>query len=366
MKVLVADDSAIFRRVIAEALTAVPEVQIVGSAATGVAAVKKAKELHPDLVTLDIEMPGMNGIEVLDAFRSHGIEATVILVSALSVRGGALTMEGLSRGAFDFITKPDSGGYENNLNAIRAELVPRVRALAHRFAVRDILRRTDNPKPLGRVGHKTESAAPAIDTSSIVPVLQKPKLVVIGVSTGGPAALDRLLSRLPADLGMPVVIVQHMPPHFTRMLAENLGRSSLLDVREARAQETLRANCVYIAPGGRQMRLVPGANRSKVVDITDDPPENNCRPAVDYLFRSVALNFPGEALAVILTGMGSDGTVGLRLLKRHGCHVLAQDEATSVVFGMPKAAIDAGVVDAVLPIDEIAPRVTSLLRGTLA
>ena len=358
MRVLVADDSALFRRIICKVLAGVPEVEVVGYAATGVAAVSKTKELRPDLVTLDIEMPGMNGLEVLDAFRESGIQTNVILVSALSVRGSALTLEGLSKGAFDFITKPSDGTYENNLNLIQAELTPRVNVLAQRLAVRKILRPTVSLEPRSASG-KTASTSPVTFPSPA----KRPELVLIGVSTGGPNALERVLSRLPEDLGVPVVIVQHMPRLFTRLLAENLGRTSRLTVREASERETLLPNVAYIAPGGRQMRLRPGANRAKVVDITDDPPENNCRPAVDYLFRSVAQNFPGAALAVILTGMGNDGTLGLQLLKRHGCRVLVQDEPTCVVFGMPKAAIEAGVVDAVLPIDEIASRITSAVRG---
>ena len=188
-------------------------------------------------------------------------------------------------------------------------------------------------------------------------------MVLIGVSTGGPNALARMLPMLPADLGVPVLIVQHMPPLFTASLAESLSGKCALRVREASHGETVEPNVVYIAPGGRQMRIAAGPERSKQVQLTDDPPENNCRPAVDYLFRSVANNFPGRAVAAILTGMGSDGAIGLRLLKRHGCFVVAQDEASCVVYGMPKAAVDAGVVDQVLPLDAIAARLVSAVRG---
>jgi two-component system chemotaxis response regulator CheB len=188
-------------------------------------------------------------------------------------------------------------------------------------------------------------------------------MVLIGVSTGGPNTLATLLPALPANLGVPILIVQHMPPLFTQSLAENLASKCALKVREAVHDEVAEANTVYIAPGGHQMRIAPGADGRKVIQITDDPPENNCRPAVDYLFRSAASHFPGRSLAVILTGMGSDGTLGLRLLKRHGCHVIAQDEATSVVWGMPKAAVEAGVADVVLPLDSIAGKIASLVRG---
>jgi two-component system chemotaxis response regulator CheB len=164
---------------------------------------------------------------------------------------------------------------------------------------------------------------------------------------------------------VPILIVQHMPPMFTASLAESLGPKCAIRVREARTNEALEANTAYIAPGGRQMRIVNGGGNG-VIQVTDDPPENNCRPAVDYLFRSVANHFPGRAMAVILTGMGSDGVLGLRLLRRHGCHVIAQDEASCVVYGMPRAAVEAGVVDVVLPLDQIAARIAAQVRGGIA
>jgi two-component system chemotaxis response regulator CheB len=187
--------------------------------------------------------------------------------------------------------------------------------------------------------------------------------VLIGVSTGGPAALTRLLPLLPKDIGVPIAVVQHMPPIFTQSLAESLSSKCSLRVREATEGDRLEPGLVLIAPGGRQMRLASCSDAIARVQITDDPPENNCRPAVDYLFRSVATSLPGRAMAVILTGMGNDGTLGLRLLKRHGCFTIAQDEASSVVFGMPKAAIEAGVVDVVLPLDAIAARILAAVRG---
>jgi len=193
----------------------------------------------------------------------------------------------------------------------------------------------------------------------------KPELVLIGVSTGGPNALASVLPAIPCDIGVPLLIVQHMPPIFTQSLAESLARKCAIRVREAVAGEIVQPNTAYIAPGGRQMRLAPGPEGAKVLQITDDPPENNCRPAVDYLFRSVANHFPGRATAVILTGMGNDGTLGLRLLKRHGCFVIAQDEPSCVVYGMPKSAVEAGMTDVVLALEAIAGRLTQIVRGML-
>ncbi len=372
MRVLVADDSILFRRAMTEVLASLPGVEVVGQAPNGKLAVQKVRELRPDLLTLDMEMPEMDGLAVLNALKQFEVAPTVIVVSALTKQGGRLTMRALQKGAFDFITKPDTASAEQSREALRAELAPRLKALELRLGVRGILRGAPllgpkAPPPTRR--SETPSGESGSALSGIgarmtrLAGTAKPELVVIGVSTGGPNALAALLPALPAHLGVPVLIVQHMPPLFTQSLAENLDSKCALRVREAAHGRVAEANTVYIAPGGRQMRLAPGPDGSKLIQITDDPPENNCKPAVDYLFRSVASNFPGRAMGVILTGMGSDGTLGLRLLKRHGCFVIAQDETSCVVYGMPKAAVDAGVVDAVLPLDAIAGQIAVIVRG---
>jgi len=371
VRVLVADDAVLFRRLLTDVLAAIPGVEVVGSASNGRIAIQKVRELKPDLLTLDIEMPEMDGLAVLDALLHNGQpKVAVIVVSALSRRGGDLTMRALQKGAFDFITKPESATPELGREALLRELAPRVRALAHRLEVRDILR--------GNAPHKAEaswsnvSADPAPMESNLGGIESrmrrlsdhpKPEMVLIGVSTGGPAALAQLLPSIPGDIGVPILVVQHMPPIFTRSLADSLAPKCAVLVKEATHGEIARPNTVYIAPGGQQMRLGIGTENQPVLEITDDPPENNCRPAVDYLFRSAANRFPGRSMAVILTGMGSDGTLGLRLLKRHGCFVIAQNEATCIVYGMPKAAVDAGVADAVLPLQSIASRIASTVKG---
>jgi two-component system, chemotaxis family, protein-glutamate methylesterase/glutaminase len=364
LRVLVADDSSLFRRAVAEALASLPDVDVLGSAPNGKLALQKVAELKPDLLTLDIEMPELDGLAVLEALRQMGSTTSVIVISALTLRGGRLTMQALEKGAFDFITKPQSKSSEESRATLVRELGPRIRALSHRRQIRSLLRpglsspvsRTATPPPpaAGKNPVWTERAATIR--------LSRPEVVLIGVSTGGPAALVRLLPPLPKDLGVPIVVVQHMPPVFTQSLAESLSSKSSLQIREASDGEKLEAGTVLIAPGGRHLRLTAGPDAIRA-QITDDPPENNCRPAVDYLFRSAANQLPGRAMAVILTGMGNDGTLGLRLLRRHGCFTIAQDEATSVVFGMPKSAIEAGLVDAVLPIDAIAGRILSTVRG---
>jgi two-component system chemotaxis response regulator CheB len=372
VRVLVADDAVLFRRLLAEVLASLPGVEVVGSAANGKIAIQKVRELKPDLLTLDIEMPEMDGLAVLDALLENGKPAVeVIVVSAMSRRGGDLTMRALEKGAFDFITKPEAATAEQGRAALLQELAPRVRAIAHRLEIRAILRGKSAPvRPLASAPVSNSEPAPA-DSSldGIAARMQrlsnpaKPEMVLIGVSTGGPNALARLLPAIPRDIGVPILIVQHMPPIFTKSLADSLATKCAVRVREAIHGEFPEPNTAYIAPGGRQMRLAEGAEHRPVIELTDDPPENNCRPAVDYLFRSVANRFPGRAMAVILTGMGNDGTLGLRLLKRSGCFVIAQDEQSCVVYGMPKAAVDAGVADVVLPLESIAGRIAATVKG---
>lgn len=368
LRALVVDDAVFFRRVLSDALGAIPGVEVAGSAANGRLALQKIKELRPDFVTLDLEMPEMNGLSFLDELRRSGERTEVVVISAVSKRGSELTLKALSAGAFDFITKPDASTPEKNREALIKELTPLVRAVATRNEVRSLLRNGNGANKASAPSVTPRPIAPSLD--NVAGRMQqlsanvKPEMVVIGVSTGGPVALGKMLPSIPKDLGVPIFIVQHMPAVFTQALADELNSRCAVRVREATHNEVPQPNVAYIAPGGRQMRLSQGADGKPVIQITDDPPENNCRPAVDYLFRSVSTNFPGRAVAVILTGMGSDGTLGLKLLKRQGCFVIAQDEASCVVYGMPKAAVDAGVTDVVLPIESIAAQIAgSVKRG---
>jgi two-component system chemotaxis response regulator CheB len=366
LRVLVVDDAVVFRRVLSDALASFPGVEVVGSAANGRLALQKVRELRPDLITLDIEMPEMDGLAVLDELRRSGESVETIMVSAVSRRGGELTLRALGKGAFDFITKPTGSSPEQSRESLIRELAPLVRAIGNRLEIRSILRSPAPVLPQVPVAVRTPGGS---DLDQIAGRMQRlsgltrPEMVLIGVSTGGPIALSRLLPAIPADIGVPILIVQHMPPVFTQALADDLDSKCAVRVREAVHLESPQPNVAYIAPGGRHMRLGSGHDGRPVIEISDDPPENNLRPAVDYLFRSAAKHFPGRSLAVILTGMGSDGTVGLRLLKRHGCFVIAQDEASCVIYGMPRAAVEAGMTDAVLPLDAIAGRIASVVRG---
>jgi two-component system chemotaxis response regulator CheB len=361
LRVLVVDDTVVFRRIVSDALAGLPGVEVVGTASNGKLALARMEALRPDLVTLDIEMPEMNGIEVLEAMGRSRLKAGVVVLSSLTTRGGEMTVRALELGAFDFITKPDRGTAAENLACLRESLQPMLRAFERRRDIRAMLGREGSASP------PVEVPAPHLALHGPEPpVLRRafagPPLVLIGVSTGGPTALAAVLPALPRDLNAAVLIVQHMPAMFTKPLAASLGRRSALRVTEAQEGETARANCVYLAPGGSQMKVAAGSRGEVVLRITDDPPENGCKPAVDYLFRSVALQFPGRSVAAILTGMGNDGTAGLRLLKRGRCRSIAQDEASCVVFGMPREAIAAGVIDTVAPLDRIAAAIVRSVR----
>ena len=356
-RVLVVDDSAVFRRIVTEALTGLPEVEVVGSASNGRLALSRLESVRPDLLTVDIEMPEMNGIELLQAINESGSPAGTIVLSSLTRRGGELTMRALELGAFDFLTKPEATNPAAGIAELRNRLAPMLRAFQRKREIRSLL--SPGTKMAATPGD-TRNAAPS--PARYVP-RSGPPMVLVGVSTGGPAALAELLPAIPKDFGAPVLVVQHMPPLFTQALAASLERKCSLRVKEAESDEIAMAGGVYLAPGGKQMKIAAGPKGEIVVKLTDDPPENNCRPAVDYLFRSAALGFPGRAIAVVLTGMGQDGTQGLKLLKRSGCFSVAQDEATSVVFGMPRAAVEAGLVDSVLPLNAIAQCLLRQVNG---
>lgn len=365
MRVLVVDDTVVYRKIVSDALAAIPGVEVAGTASNGSIALARIRTLKPDIVTLDVEMPEMNGLEVLEALKKESISVGVIMISSLTIRGGDMTMKALELGAFDFITKPEGGSTDQNMAAIRQSLAPLLKAYADQKEVRDILRNRVVPAPHGissKLPSGAEAASPAQRMAGIASK-QKAEIIGIGVSTGGPNALARMMPFLPDSLNVPILIVQHMPPLFTQSLANSLNAKCSLRVKEAENGEPILPNIAYIAPGGKQMKAALGANAtSKIIHITDDPPENHCKPSVDYAFRSLSHHYMGRATGVIMTGMGNDGVLGLRLMKRHGCTVIAQDQASCVVFGMPKEAIDAGVVDIVVPLDRLAEEIIRTVR----
>jgi two-component system, chemotaxis family, protein-glutamate methylesterase/glutaminase len=368
LKVFVVDDTILFRTVISDALRLIPDVEVIGSAASGRTALSRIVELKPDLVTLDIEMPGMDGLQVLEEIKKKELNIGVIIVSSFTVQGGSYTIKALEKGAFDFITKPLDGNAEQNRKAVYEALSPRIKAFTRKKEIASILNGTTFTKKYSKKIDATETPVSSESPTSISLVerstrFHKAEIVLIGVSTGGPAALTKMLPEIPKEFPVPIVIVQHMPPLFTSALAESLRVKCNIKVCEAANGDNLVPGTVYIAPGGKQMKIgTTGVANGKKIIITDDPPENNCKPSVDYLFRSAANVFPGKSIAVILTGMGSDGTLGLRLLKRHGCFVIAQDESTCVVYGMPRAAVEAMVVDEIAPLEQIASKIIDGVR----
>jgi two-component system chemotaxis response regulator CheB len=369
LKVLVVDDTILFRKVVSDAAAAIPGVEVVGSAANGKIALTRIRTLKPDILTLDLEMPEMNGLELLEAIRSESLDVGAIMVSSYSVHGGELTMMGFDRGAFDFITKPEGGTPQENMIAIRDALAPRFKAFMSRKESRHKPSLAAPLRPAASAPSPSRLQPPPITAASGVSTPAAPRkggqrvdALAIGISTGGPKALTDMMPGLPGKLGVPVFIVQHMPPIFTASLAASLNSRCALQVKEAENDERVLPDTVYIAPGGRHMKIVTAADGvNRLIRITDDPPENNCRPAVDYLFRSIAQQYQGQAIGVIMTGMGNDGAMGIRLMKRGGAHIIAQDEASCVVFGMPKAAIATGVVDVVSPLNGIAGEILKCL-----
>jgi two-component system chemotaxis response regulator CheB len=360
LRVLVVDDTVVYRKIVSDVLTELPDVEVVGTASNGKIAMAKIATLKPDLLTLDIEMPEMNGLEVLTRIKAEDHDIGVIMLSSLTQQGSDMTVKALELGAFDFVPKPQNRTREENQKVIAVALAPILEA----FARRQVMRRLLKGKPT--LSQATVDSKAADHSKRLVPppkAIARPKamkseIVSIGISTGGPNALAQMMAKLPADLGVPVLIVQHMPPLFTQSLATSLDSKCALAVREAVDGETLRPNTALIGPGGKQMRVVASADgQSRIVRITDDPPENSCKPSVDYLFRSIAYHYVGRATGVIMTGMGSDGTLGLKLMKRNGATIIAQDEPTCVVFGMPKEPIEAGIVDVIAPLDRIADEI---------
>jgi two-component system chemotaxis response regulator CheB len=348
ISVLVVDDSALVRKLIVTALAEATDIEVVATARDGVEAVEKVDALEPDVITLDIEMPRLDGLGALAEIRERHPRLPVIMFSTLTERGAAATLEALSRGASDYVTKPsNTGSVAEGLHSVRDQLVPRIRALAGMRRLAPAPRPVP-PRPVRAVRRPADGPAEAL---------------LIGCSTGGPDALAKLLPALPADLGVPVLVVQHMPPVFTTMLAQRLDRISALTVREAVGGDVPRAGEVLLAPGDWHLRVETVAG-SRRVALDQGPQENFCRPSVDVLFRSAAAAYGGRCVATVLTGMGQDGLEGARLLATAGAPILVQDEDTAVVWGMPGAVAMAGLADEVVPLTELPGRLVRSLRRT--
>ncbi len=346
--VLIVDDSLVFRKAVEIALSKEPGIQIAGSVRNGEKALEFIRESQPDVVTLDVEMPGMNGIETLKAIQEFNASrpgrapVEVIMLSSFTKKGADVTMEALSAGAFDFITKPETGDADESVESLKRQLCAKIRSIPIRE----------------RSGDEQPSAATQPQQRSIAPSLAKAQpscgvaAIAIGVSTGGPKALNEMLPELCEKTKLPILIVQHMPPTFTNSLAKQLDAKCSHKVLEAEGGETVEDGHVYIAPGGRHMTIRRCGTKVQVL-LTDSPPENGCRPSVDVLFRSVADVYGPTAIAVVMTGMGNDGSKACPLLRSSGARIIVQDEATSVVWGMPGTAVATGAVERIEPLMQI-------------
>ena len=341
IRVLVVDDSASVRSLMVRALGEDPALEIVGTAANGSIGLAKTAQLSPHLITLDIEMPEMNGLEMLKRVRAQFPDVVVIMSSTLTAPGATATLDALLLGANDYVTKPSHCcSVEESIATLRAELLPKIK----QFFTADI----SSPGQVPALPRRQSNVA------RFFPVARQ--VLAIGVSTGGPNALSAIIPHFPVPFPYPVLIVQHMPPLFTRLLAERLQRLTELKVEEASDGCAVEAGKILIAPGGLHMRVDRSGGRT-LVTLEETPPRNSCRPSVDVLFESVNTVYGKSTVAAVLTGMGQDGLRGAEVLKASGAYVLAQDEASSVVWGMPGFIVRAGIADAVVPLDGIVPEI---------
>lgn len=350
IRILIVDDAIVIRRLLADELARDPALEVVGTAANGRIALARMTQATPDIVILDVEMPEMNGLATLAELRKTYPRLPVIMFSALTERGAEATLDALALGAADYFTKPSqTGSVEASLAVIREQLIPKIKALCTKAAPPE---RISKGALLGQSASLVEAQAnlrPAAQTGSI-------EVLAVGVSTGGPTALGEIFRRLPANFPVPIVIVQHMPPMFTKLLADRLSAEFAIRVHEGSMDSVLEPGHGWIAPGDHHMIVVRDGTRVRL-RLHRDPPENSCRPAVDVLLRSVARTFGPHSLTVILTGMGQDGLRGCEAIREAGGQILAQDEASSVVWGMPGQVVRAGLADKVLPLGSIADEI---------
>lgn len=394
IRALIADDSIFMRRAISSIFKSDDEIEIVGEARNGKEATEKVRELKPDIVTMDVEMPVMTGIEALKVIMREN-PVPVIMISSLTSEGASATMEALAIGAVDFLPKK-GGSHGPGFEAMREELLAKVKGVARNRLLRARMRLKKSSAPSGTPGsapatqsnlslrerielrkknkmaEQNVSASPAPvgrsqGTSSankkLIKKAPRPKasyydIMVIGVSTGGPIALHSVIPHLPADFPVPVLIIQHMPPHFTKSLADRLNYLSHVNVREAAHGELLKAGDVLVAPGGRHLAV---GRDSRTIKILDEPADSLYKPAVDVTLRSLTRQFGGHILGVIMTGMGHDGRDGLIEASQRGAYILAQDEESCVVYGMPKAVVDAGIANEIISLEDLPETIASCL-----
>jgi two-component system chemotaxis response regulator CheB len=338
VKVLIVDDSAFMRNTISSMIAADPDLEVIGMARDGIEAIDKVASLKPDIVTLDVEMPRMDGIEALKHIMSK-TPGPVLMVSSLTTDGAEVTLDALDMGAVDFIPK-NLSDLSINIVKIKDILIEKLKSIGRKGLVRQ---KVLKPSTLLKMPTPSQYASH-----------RKTGIVAIGSSTGGPKALQMIISNIPKDFPVPILIAQHMPPAFTGPFAERLNQISALEVKEAEDGEPIKKGTVFIAPGGRHM----GVKRKKItessIDISADTGEYIYKPSADYLMLSITGVFSGQVLGVILTGLGNDGTQGMKEIKNRGGRTIAESEDSCVVYGMPKSVVKAGVADKIVKLDEIA------------
>jgi two-component system, chemotaxis family, protein-glutamate methylesterase/glutaminase len=351
IKVFTIDDSALVRAFLSDILSKDEDIDIVGQTVDAYFAMKKIKEVEPDIIILDIQMPKMNGLDFLKQLMEE-YPTPVIMFSSLTQEGSEMTLKALELGALDYVGKPQEN-LTKNLYTVKNEIIEKIKSLSQ-VKIKEIL--SKRPDLL------MDKESPVLEQKTATPKIEKKskysdkgrksnKIIVIGASTGGTRALTRVLTTLPADIP-PIVIVQHMPPVFTTRFAENVSRQCQINVVEGKDGDKLTRGIAYISPGGYHS-LIKRASFGYALNVVDGPPVNHHKPSVDVLFRSSARNVKGDAIGVILTGMGNDGAIGMKEMKDAGAYNIAQNEDTCIVFGMPKEAIANNGIDVILPLDEI-------------
>ncbi|WP_125152115.1 protein-glutamate methylesterase/protein-glutamine glutaminase [Clostridium rectalis] len=341
IKVLVVDDSALMRKVISDMINSQYNMEVIDTARNGEDFFKKLYKNIPQVITLDVEMPVMDGIMVLEAMKEKGINIPVIVLSSISKKSSELTMECLEKGAFDFLPKP-SGAISLDIDTVKDELITKIKLAYEKNQEKSIEKETNMTRKVNNINK-----------------LSKIEAVVIGASTGGPRALYNVITNLPEDLNVPVFVVQHMPATFTKAFSDRLNVNSKLKVVEAQDKELIEKNVVYVAPGGFHMEL----RNDKRIHLNTGPTIWGVRPAVDKLFISAAQVYKDRLLSVVLTGMGKDGAQGTVEVKKHNGITISEDKSTCTIYGMPKAAFETGMVDVVLPLSNISDEIIKIVRG---
>lgn len=345
IKVLVVDDSALMRKIISDMISDQEDMQVVGAARNGQDMFLKLKNVKVDIITLDVEMPIMDGISTLREMKRLNLDIPVIVLSSVNSDGAKITMNCLQAGAFDFVPKP-SGVISLDINKIKEELILKIRTA--------ISNNLNNEKLLNPY-NKTEK----LSSYNKLTKTEKIEAIVLGASTGGPKALYNVITKLPADLGVPVFVVLHMPVGFTKAFAERLNENSALTVVEATNGMNIEKNKVYVAQAGFHMEIM----ENKKIGLNSEPSIWGVRPAVDILFKSASNVYGKHLISVVLTGMGKDGAEGTKEIKRNGGITISEDKSTCVIYGMPKATFETGMVDMVMPLDQISKTIVKIVSG---